>query len=113
LTAVRPARRTILIVFVFVAPASSAQAAEPVVIPLDGRLYAELGGYVSVPNGPMTKELNQTSGGASFQFGMGLKGIPATLGIGAHQTALASDGWATGESGLFDRKNIGFESRSP
>jgi hypothetical protein len=81
--------------------ATSPAQAEAKVYPLDGRLYAEIGGYVSAPTGPMTREFDQITGGASFQFGVGLKGIPATLGIGMHQTEMGSTTWATGESGYF------------
>ena len=95
------ARWAVLAGFACARLGASAQAAELVVIHLEGRLYAEVGGYGSVPNGPMTEQFDQTTGGGSFQFGIGLKGIPATLGIAAHETALASDSWSTGESGYF------------
>jgi hypothetical protein len=97
------ARRLLPLPFLLVSlgAATSARAGEPGVHPLRGRLYADLGGYVSVPSGPMTRDFDQTTGGGSFQFGIGLKGIPATLGISAHQTGLGSTTWSTGEAGYY------------
>jgi len=93
----------ILVVFAFVGVrATVVHAKEPVVLKVDGRLYAEIGGYASVPNGPMTREFDQSLAGWSFQFGMGLRGIPATLGLAAHFTQMGTDSWATGESGAWD-----------
>jgi hypothetical protein len=97
------ARRLLIPAFLLLclAVATAARAGEAKVYPLNGRLYAEIGGYVSAPSGPMTGQFDQITGGASFQFGIGLRGIPATLGIGAHQTELSSTTWTTGESGYF------------
>ena len=66
-----------------------------------GRLYAELGAYAAIPRGTMTHEFDGTLTGFSFAFGIGRKGIPATLGIAAHETLMSTNGWRTGRSGVF------------
>jgi len=91
---------SILVAFALVGvPATAVHANEPVVLKVDGRLYVEIGGYVSVPNGPMTREFDQRLTGWSFQFGMGLSGIPATVGLAAHFTQVATDSWAPASQG--------------
>lgn len=78
-----------------------AQAAETTIRGVSGRLYADLGTHAVVPSGPMTRHFDQTMLGFSFEFGVGLRGIPLTLGLGVYEDLMGSDSWATGESGLW------------
>jgi hypothetical protein len=107
-------------------PATVVHANEPVVLEVDGHLCVEVGGYVSVPNGPMTREFNHRLTGWSFQFGMGLSGIPATLGLAGALSYLEPSGSRVGGQQTYSFSIvqpsfrsiepfllIGLESRSP
>jgi hypothetical protein len=92
---------SLLSLFLLAAIPARARAGEPVVVEgVQGRLYVDLGAYAGVPRSPMTRDFDGTLAGFSLGFGIGLKGIPATLGLVAHQTLLGSTSWNTGESGL-------------
>jgi hypothetical protein len=49
----------------------------------------------------MTKEFSEVMPGMSFNFGLGLRGIPLTIGLGYQQEFISSTSWSTNKTGLF------------
>jgi hypothetical protein len=91
-----------LALLLFAGTVTSAHAADAENKPgFQGRLYADLGAYAAIPRGTMTHDFDGTMTGFSFAFGIGRKGIPATLGIAAHETLMSTNDWRTGASGVF------------
>jgi hypothetical protein len=91
-----------LVLLLVAGAATSAHAADgekKLVFP--GRLYVDLGAYAAVPRSTMTRDFDGTLTGFSFAFGIGRKGIPATLGLAAHETLMSTSSWRTGASGVF------------
>jgi hypothetical protein len=76
---------------------------------LEGRAYVSLDGQVGVARGEMGQRLPGTNPGWDFRFGVGLRGIPLTLGLGASALTYSSQSWDGGSRGLVIRDgDIGF-----
>jgi hypothetical protein len=75
---------------------------------VEGRAYVAFDGQAAVARGEMSRLVPGLTPGWDFRFGVGLRGIPLTVGLGGGALAYSSQSFA-GPSGIFSRGDeVGF-----
>jgi hypothetical protein len=68
---------------------------------VEGRFYLEAGPMLGIPVGELGHETGRTVYGFDLHFGVGIKHIPLTFGLGMHEEYISYDRWSTGSSGHY------------